>query len=303
MPPPADLSLLLHQALEPRLARLLELCRTEGWQLDPEGLHQVRIASRRVRAVLDLTDPSLYPGFKRHVKHLRGLTRALGLTRELDVHAGTLETLEAQEPDLLPRACIEYLLEQLEQARRGSREEMHRALGKVTLKDLNRLLKEPEFPGALLMRELPQAVWDCLEPWLAKVEDRLPPLLEEEEDAQALHELRIQVKRLRYTLEILEPAFPAPLETWLQHLKDLQTALGQHHDHALLEGWLREVHAGLEARQRGTLASGILDLATRVAQERLVQFERFQTLGREHRKVVQYFHLKHALLGDPGGGA
>jgi len=295
---PPELSLLLHRALEPRLARLLELCRTEGWQQDPEGLHQVRIASRRVRAVLDLVDPDLYGGFRKHERHLRRLTRALGLTRELDVHAAALESLQALLPDPLRTAAVEHLLETLDRRRRQARATMARNLDKLSLKDLDRLLEPPEFTAPVVVSDLPQAVWTCLEPWIRAVEDPLPPLLHQE-DAAGLHELRTRVKRLRYTLEILEPAFPRPLGDRLQPLKALQTALGQHHDHALLEALLWRIHAALSARQRPVLAAGVLELLGMVAEARRAHFERFQALGREHREAVLFFHLRQRLEEAP----
>lgn len=299
MPYPPELSLLLHRALEPRLENLLALCRSDGWQEGPESLHQVRIASRRVRAVLDLVDPDLYPGFKKHERHLRRLTRALGLTRELDVHTATLESLKDSHPDPLQVATAEHLLELLDRERRKARETMYRDLERISLKDLDRMLVTPSFPDPLVMAELPHAVWNCLEPWIRAVEEPLPSLLNQE-NITGLHKLRIQVKRLRYTLEILESAFPSPLEDWLQRLKALQTALGQHHDHAVLEAFLWEIHAALATNLRTALASGVLGLLGMVAEERQARFEHFRALGHEHRNAVLFFHLKQALEGRPG---
>jgi len=175
---------------------------------------------------------------------------------------------------------------------------MARDLAKLSLKDLDRLLEPPEFDAPVLDSELPAAVWTCLEPWIRAVEEPLPPLLHQE-DAAGLHELRIRLKRLRYTLEILEPAFPAPLEDRLQHLKALQTTLGQHHDHALLEALLWRRHTALASRQRPLLAAGVLDLLGLVAEARRTHYERFQVLGREHREAVLFFHLRQRLEGAP----
>jgi len=302
MPHPPALSLLLHRALEPRLARLLELCRVTGWQEDPEGLHQVRIASRRVRAVLDLVDPELYPDIKKHEKRLRRLTQALGITRELDVHAAALEALEKAHPDPFQDATVEHLLELLERQRRKARAAMHQDLEKISLKDLDRLLVTPAFSEPLVMAQLPQAVWDCLAPWIRAVEELLPSLLNQE-NIPELHRLRIQVKRLRYTLEILESAFPSPVEDSLQRLKTLQTALGRHHDHALLETFLQEAQALLSAHQRPALAAGVLGLLGQVAETRRECFQQIQTLGQAHREAVLFFHLQRALLQAPGPSA
>jgi CHAD domain-containing protein len=282
MSQPAALSMLLHRALEPRVRRLLELCGAPGWQGDPECLHQVRIASRRVRAVLDLADPGRYPGFGRHERRLRRLTRALGLTRELDVHAAALAALQGDGSDPRRGIIIEFLSEGLDRRRRKSRKAMALRLEHVSVKDLDRLLAPP----------------DILEPWLRAVEDALPGLLEHEE-AAALHAFRIRVKRLRYTLEILEPAFPAPLADPLLELKNLQAALGLHHDHAVLEAYLWEVHGSLVGRGRAALAAGVLDVLGAVAEARRDAFHAFQSLGGRHREAVLFFRLKQALASAP----
>ena len=298
MSQPAALSMLLHRALEPRVRRLLELCGVPGWQGDPECLHQVRIASRRVRAVLDLADPGRYPGFGRHERRLRRLTRALGLTRELDVHAAALAALQGDGSDPQRGIIVEFLSEGLDRRRRKSRKAVARRLQNVSVKDLDRLLAPPDIPEPLLLAELPAAAWSCLEPWLRAVEDALPGLLEHEE-AAALHAFRIRVKRLRYTLEILEPAFPAPLADILLELKNLQTALGLHHDHAVLEAYLWEIHGGLASRGRAALAAGVLEVLGAVAEARRDAFHAFQSLGVRHREAVRFFHLKQALASAP----
>ena len=217
----------------------------------------------------------------------------------MDVHVATLESLQDRHPDPLRGVTAEHLLELLERKRRKARETMNRELERISLKDLDRLRVAPSLPDPLVMAELPHAVWNCLEPWIRAVEDPLPPLLHQE-NASGLHQLRIQVKRLRYTLEILESAFPTALEDWLQRLKALQTALGQHHDHAVLEAFLWEVHAVLATRQRTALASGVLDLLGIVAEERRAHFKHFSALGQEHRDAVLFFHLKQALDKTPG---
>lgn len=171
---------------------------------------------------------------------------------------------------------------------------MSRNLARLTLKDLDRLLTPPSLENPVLIAELSRAVWDCLAPWIRAVEAPLSPLLDQEH-ITGMHVLRIQVKRLRYTLEILEPAFPEPLADWLQRLKVLQTILGQHHDQALLEAFLGEVQGELEAHRRPLLASGVLVLLEAVAEERRTGFERFRASGRDLLEAMPFFRLRQAL--------
>ncbi|PWT90710.1 MAG: hypothetical protein C5B56_04990 [Proteobacteria bacterium] len=71
--------------------------------------------------------------------------------------------------------------------------------------------------------------------------------------AEELHRYRIEAKKFRYTLEILQPAFGAPAREWLDRLKKVQSLLGDIHDYhavrlaladlgadAELESWLKK---------------------------------------------------------------
>jgi CHAD domain-containing protein len=135
-----ELSILLHRALEARVDGLLGLLKAPGWQEDPEGLHQVRVASRRARAALDLVRPELYPAYRRGARRLKRLTRSLGLAREMDVHAARLEALAERVPGMATGAALEHALEVLEERRRRARKTMARRLEGNPLKHMAELL-------------------------------------------------------------------------------------------------------------------------------------------------------------------
>jgi CHAD domain-containing protein len=269
--PSLELSLLLHRALEARVTWLCGLLAPPDWAADPERLHQVRVASRRVRAVLDLVRPEVYPGHDRQCRRLRRLTRALGLTREMDVHALYLERLAPSVPGLVVGAALEHVLEALDRGRARARRRMGTRLEGHPLRKLPEILVVPSLPDPFLPGDLDREVRQALEPALRAALSPLPGLLEGE-DVEALHRVRIRVKRFRYALEILGEALPARPEAELQGLRDLQTALGDHHDRATLEAFLRSLYGGLEARGRSRLASGILELTAYVEEARMAAF-------------------------------
>jgi CHAD domain-containing protein len=273
----AELSILLHRALEARMEILMNNLSVADWQGQPDDLHEVRVASRRVRAVLDLVEPGLYPGFKRQGRKLKGLTRALGRSREMDVHIAILEDLGRQAPGLASGSAMEHALEVIEEHRRKALKSMARDLAELNLKHLPQLLEVPSLPDPFRAGDLLGAVWDCLEPSL-QVAFPAAALLDQE-DARALHLLRIRVKRLRYTLEVLGAAFPTPPERQLGHLKALQTALGDHHDRAMLQDHLDDLYRGLETRNRPVLAAGTLEILAQLGEERLIAFEQFRALA------------------------
>jgi CHAD domain len=64
-----------------------------------------------------------------------------------------------------------------------------------------------------------------------------------------LHDMRIACKRLRYLLEIFDPAFLEDLEPFVDEVKDLQDLLGDIHDCDVQIPMLEEHLAWLEERE------------------------------------------------------
>ena len=294
-----DLAVLLHRALEGRVENLMNNFSIPGWQQDPEGLHEVRVASRRVRAVLDLVEPGIYPGFKRQRRKVRRLTHSLGRTREMDVHIAILEEMGVRALAPAQGPGMEHALEVIEARRDKARMAMARGLSRLSLKNLPRLLQVPSLPDPFRAGELAGAVWNILEPWLEGA--FAAEALLDAEDVQALHALRIRIKRLRYALEVLGPGFPVAPEAQLKHLRALQTALGDHHDRATLEALLAGLHQGLVARDRPLLAAGVLGLLGMVGEERLIAFEHFRALAVGTPKAAFMDGLRRDLGLEPGG--
>ncbi len=275
---PAELAILLHHALEVRLARLQELLAPDHWADDMEQLHQVRVAARRLGAVLDLVDPEAYPGHKSQRKALKGLVDTLGLPRELDVHADHLKAHYHQTPTPVQATVIEHLLERVDRGRNKARRAMEKELDRLRLPDLRRLLEVPSLPDPFQRTSLQEAAWACLEPRAATALGYLATLAAHEDPA-ALHKARVRIKKLRYAVEALEGAFGEPPEPLLKNLRALQTALGEHHDLAALEALLWEAEAQLRDRDRPALCAGVLDLLGDVAEARRAAFDRFTDLA------------------------
>jgi CHAD domain-containing protein len=271
---PAELAILLHRALEVRLARLQELLAAPDWAAQDEPLHQVRVAARRLGAVLDLVDPAAYPAHKGSRRALKNLVDILGQTRELDVHALHLRARHAEARTPCQTAVIEHLQERVDRERAKARKGMHRQLDKLRLPDLGRLLDVPSLPSPFQAISLQEAAWAALEDRAAAALDPIPTLAEREDPA-ALHKGRVRLKKLRYALEALEGAFATPPEALLDRLKDLQSALGEHHDLAALEALLWSEEARLRSHDRVVLCGGILEVLGDVAEARRAAFVAF----------------------------
>ncbi len=279
------------------MARLQELLDQEHWADDVEQLHQVRVAARRLGAVLDLVDAEIYPGHKGQRRALKGLVDTLGMPRELDVHAEHLKSyhLKAQAPTQV--AVLEHLLELVDRGRAKARRAMDKALDRLRLPDLRRLLEVPALQNPFQSTSLQEAAWLCLEP---RIEGALGGLaaLSAHEDPGTMHKVRIRIKKLRYAVEALEGAFAEAPEALLKGLRSLQTVLGDHHDLAALEALLWEEEARLRLRDRQILCGGVLELLGDVAEARRTVFERFVSLA-EGQDPSTFARIVRPTLGLP----
>jgi CHAD domain-containing protein len=262
-----EFALSLHRSLEARTARLEATTAPAEWWNDPLQLHDARVATRRLRAVLDLLDPEVYPRLKAAGRALRDFTALMGPRRELDVTRELLVGLHGQAAFDLQRASAEHLMEALDRRRLKAARRLAADLEKVDPADWKRLLDVESLPRPFQAPPATETAWQGLR---GPLEGALEALRSHTKgkDVEALHGARVKLKRARYRLEILGEVFPAPPAAGLARLKALQEALGRHHDMALLEAFLWEQQAGLAAAGFQVLASSLLELVGMAAEAR-----------------------------------
>jgi CHAD domain-containing protein len=217
---------------------------------DPRGIHQVRVAIRRLRSDLRTFRPLLDPDWVDRTRTtLKWVADALGDVRDTDVLAGRLAThrstgaavggsgfdeltarLDARREaamvnlrDVLHRPRYLELLDQLEQAASSP---PWRADGRV----------DPDRPAASELGQLVRRPWRRLR----KAVDGL----EAEPDDRALHRVRIKAKQVRYAAETAKPVIGRPAKRLAKGAKALQGTLGDHNDAVDAEAWLRQEAAG-----------------------------------------------------------
>lgn len=279
--PPADgpdaISRFVHDAIQKRLRTLESSSAAARTGEDVEALHDLRVASRRLRATVTLF-ADLLPGkrVKRSGKLLRKLTKLLGAPREWDVHAETLARLHAATPHDGERAATEHLLELVDARRGHERAEMTRKLGEIDLDKISRDMRwlSDHVATVGLPADLPHAAFDVLQP-LAREAFSGIARLRERERPDDLHALRIQCKHLRYALELLEPAFCDGHAKLLSRCRQLQEVLGRHHDLVMLEELITRTLGRLSEHGRTALAEGLLGPLERLRSERREQYVEF----------------------------
>jgi CHAD domain-containing protein len=246
--------------------RLVEhdpLVRSEA---DPEAVHQARVATRRLRSDLRTFRPLLPPDWYRSTTdELRWLGRSLGAVRDADV---LLERLELATSDLdgADRTAAQQLLARLEKQRAGHRDSLLAAMDTDRYGELlDRLAAAARElpPGgdrkAQATRATTGAAAAPRRPWRRM--RRSVRALGPHPTDQALHQVRIRAKRLRYASEAVAPVVGKPASALARAAADLQDVLGELHDSVVAEEWLRS-EAG-ESPPDQALAAGLLIAAER----------------------------------------
>jgi CHAD domain-containing protein len=204
---------------------------------DPEDVHQMRVATRRLRASLQVVEELYEPGLARRLRRgLRRAARALGDVRDHDVLLAHLTEFAAGLPEG-ERSQIDPLVAALAAERAAAREELLRELAGERYGRLKRraarfltspgegLAELPETGAPPRVRDVAgSAIWRRYEALRA-----FEVAIEGGSDG-ALHQARIAGKRLRYTLELFAPALGPRADELLVQLADLQDHLGQIQD-------------------------------------------------------------------------
>ncbi|MCC7428624.1 MAG: CHAD domain-containing protein [Alphaproteobacteria bacterium] len=223
----------------------------------PEGIHQTRVAIRRLRSALALFANALGPDSVARLRaELKWLAASLGPARDWDVFV--TETLPAVQAALEHDPRLERLHAPAEAARKAA---YRRARAALTGRRAARLLGALKGAGerrpwrrhlqgeglALLDAPLASFALDTLDGRLKRV--RKLGRKFDERRIEELHLLRLRAKRLRYAAEFFAPLFPdhAPRK-FLRRIAALQDALGHMQDAATAEALLATIAAS--ARER-----------------------------------------------------
>jgi len=199
---------------------------------DVEQLHQMRVATRRLRAFLraghDLLDPEWSEPLREELRWLGG---ALGPVRDLDVLLGRLrgEVQSLGEDAPAGRKLLARLA-------RGHGTARRRLLAALDSDRYFSLLEALEGPVATVADEPSLEEIHAAEHQLLRNAVRA---LGEDAPDDDLHAVRIKVKRARYAAELVGA------QAYVKAAKSLQDVLGEHQDAVVAGERLRELAAKL----------------------------------------------------------
>ncbi|MBI1851898.1 MAG: CHAD domain-containing protein [Planctomycetes bacterium] len=200
---------------------------------DPDALHEMRVATRRLRAGLSFFADALPARGRRLRATLRWIGRALGAVRDLDVQ---IEQIEAWTPasESPETATLRAFAEALGARRRTARTRMLRVLD-------SRRAEQAAAAVAVILRRHPVLrspatrlpIREFAAPRLVRLWRRIRKIadrLDRRSSPDAFHETRIRCKRLRYALEFVSEPYGHASRPLLRGLVEIQDLLGTMQD-------------------------------------------------------------------------
>ncbi len=200
---------------------------------DIEELHDMRVATRRLRAALSLFAEVLPVTALKGKDDLGWIGRMLGAVRDLDVQIEQLDTwLDALEE--ADRDALTMLRSLLHEQRESARAEMLEMLDSrryaAFVSRFGRTLRARHLarsgpasrPARALAPDLIEKRFRSVRKSAARIGPASP--------AADYHRLRIHCKRLRYALEFLAELYPGATRQLVKRLVRLQDVLGLHQD-------------------------------------------------------------------------
>ncbi len=242
----------------------------------PNSIHQMRVATRRLRSALRTFGPLFDPTVTGPVaEELTWLAAELGRARDAEVlRDRLLDAVTVEQSRQQSNGAVTRTVDR--ETRRGQREAfigVRAALGSeryrqlVTMLDL--LVSQPPLTaraGKPARKQLPRLVGrtaDQVHRSLAKAA-ALPPGAER---SDRLHRTRKAAKRARYAAEAVVPALGKPAAAFAAAMERLQDTLGQHHDSVVMQERLKEL--ALDGSSEAAFALGRLHAQQSVQQEEI----------------------------------
>jgi CHAD domain-containing protein len=251
---------------------------------DPEAVHQERVATRRMRAVLRSARPLVDRPWADGLRApLRRAGRVLGEVRDVDVMLESL-TAELGELPADQRLAGWLLVSRLEDRRDSNQAALARTLARpwfMSLLDrLEIAVDEPRFRGK------PRSLEGRAASEHRKARKLVRKLSKKPADDE-LHEVRKAVKRARYTAELAAAGGGKPVRRYVKRAKRVQDVLGEHQDVVTLRATLEELRAAAESPAERAAADGLVALQKRRMKAARKAFPKaWRQLDRRGRKLA-----------------
>ena len=293
-----------HLAIQQHFQKTIKYERDVIQDKDPEDLHQMRIGMRRLRSAVTGFAPAVNLPEQAREKQIGKIARNLGKLRDLDVLLEAIATRYQPTLNKKDRAILADAVSVLEKKRHDKlklvrhifKQEQYESLKK----SLKKWLKKPDYnkiaelPIQQVLPDLllPEATKLFLHPgWLVGVEKQndspdnnlaiartLKPKAVERELTKRgylLHDLRKQVKRMRYQMSLFVALYGSTYAAFLQDMKKMQEILGDIQDSQVLAEILQSIW-GAEISEK------LPALAQQLVETRYKSWQQWQTMHQKY---------------------
>lgn len=214
---------------------------------DPEGVHQARVATRRLRSDLRTFGPLLDGGWKDRIRSdLKRLADALGEVRDADVLQIRLqEAIDAIGVDSNAAARVLVPLQaQAASARRSLVAVIDDEGTEQLVAELRTAATDPPTTPSALGRAEVRLRPLVRRPWrkLARSVAELP----DDPSVARLHRIRLLAKRARYSAEAVVDVYGRDARRFAKAVSRVQDVLGDMHDAEVAAAWLRQAAGELD---------------------------------------------------------
>jgi CHAD domain-containing protein/uncharacterized protein YjbK len=249
---------------------------------DPEFVHQARVATRRMRSALILFHNSLpEPTAKYFEERLKSLGGLFGEVRDLDVFIINLTNYK-DKLESFPKSERKALEGVVNKRRRVPLTALKEALKSRRFQNFERRLTEFLEAPCTDCPELPYGMEKIREVAQPNVTTKFGSVIDQghkistKSELTEFHCLRIQVKRLRYALEFMAPAYGKSLNEVILQTVRLQDNLGDLQDtvfnQKLIKRILKDCKGKLPDDQLIFILGEIYQLQGEIARERQKEF-------------------------------
>jgi CHAD domain-containing protein len=223
---------------------------------EPDSVHQMRVTSRRLRAVLQTFTAVLDPAVTRQPRdELQWLGQLLGEARDGEVFGAHLqETVDQLPAELVLGPVQASVTETVTPRTAAARRAALRALDSpryfALLDELDGLLAEPPLtatggrPATALLGPVGRA-----DRQVRRRFRRAAGLPAGPDRDLALHEARKAAKRARYAAEVVTPVFGDAAGRFARRMQQVQSVLGDHQDTVVARAAIRDL--GIRAHLAG----------------------------------------------------
>jgi CHAD domain-containing protein len=251
---------------------------------DIEAIHDMRVATRRMRSALRLFGPFFVPRkIKRFRKRLRSVASTLGEVRDLDVAIEKATRFATEQPDLDLSGLMAMWHKRHDKARRALIADLDSKSFARFVDRFHTFLTTPgkgappePAPGEAVAYQLrhvaPRLVYEHFE----KV--RAYETVLNGAPVAVLHALRIDFKRLRYTLEFFAEVLGPEVREVIKDVKTIQDHLGDLNDSDVVLPVLLDFITRHNQKYSGVPQAFRPDIAGVVAYSRAVAAERQRLL-------------------------